>query len=77
MKTLMRNGSINLDFSIDYFYIFVIGRSNSGHRRCCVTELQILHLLRCKTVTPRWMQDTFLCYGEKAEEGNIAISMTP
>lgn len=71
----MINVSINLVTSTS-FYVFVIGRSNSGHRPCCVTELQTLHLLRHKTVALHWMQDNFLHYSPEAEEGNIIISMT-
>lgn len=40
MKTLIINVFINLDFSPHYVDVFVIRRSNSGHRHCCTTKLQ-------------------------------------
>lgn len=44
----MINVSINLEFNTGHFYVFVTGRSNSGHRYSSVTELQILCLLMYK-----------------------------
>lgn len=42
MKTLMINVSINLEFSTGHFYVFIIVRSNSGHRQCSVRAADLV-----------------------------------
>ncbi|MEQ2168480.1 hypothetical protein GOODEAATRI_014856 [Goodea atripinnis] len=74
MLLLMTNVSIKIhNFSTCYLYLFIIGRSNSGHRFCIVTELLVEERGRASHDQKRLRKSEWKLLKKERKEDAVAV----